>query len=86
MGRGAIDSGHKTVQALARRFNLALDDLVQAEPPQAQQTFYFFGQFYPYKQACTDFQAVHQSIQTDMQSFTWPVTWDNPQPGGGTAL
>jgi monoamine oxidase len=85
-GGELIDSGHKTVQTLAKRFNLPLDDLVQAEPQQAEQTFYFFGQYYPYKQACTDFQAVHQNIQNDMQSFTWPVTWNNPQPGGGTTL
>jgi monoamine oxidase len=85
-GGELIDTGHKTVQALAKRFNLPLDDLIQAEPQQAEQTFYFFGQYYPYKQATTDFQQVHQNIQNDMQSFTWPVTWDNPQPGGGTAL
>ena len=85
-GGELIDTGHKTIQGLARRFNLPLDDLVQAEPPQAEQTFYFFGQHYPYKQACDDFQPVHQNISNDMQSFTWPVTWNNPQPGGGTAL
>jgi monoamine oxidase len=85
-GGELIDTGHKTVQTLAKRFNLPLDDLVQAEPQQAEQTFYFFGQYYPYKQATADFQAVHQNIQNDMQSFTWPVTWNNPQPGGGTAL
>ncbi|MDQ1739600.1 MAG: monoamine oxidase, partial [Pseudonocardiales bacterium] len=85
-GGELIDTGHKTIQGLAKRFNLPLDDLVQAEPPQAEQTFYFFGQHYPYKQACIDFQPVHQNIQNDMQSFTWPVTWNNPQPGGGTTL
>ena len=85
-GGEMIDTGHKTIQTLAKRFNLPLDDLVQAEPQQAEQTFYFFGQYYPYKQACVDFQAVHQNVQNDMQSFTWPVTWNNPQPGGGTAL
>lgn len=85
-GGELIDTGHKTVQTLAKRFNLPVDDLVQAEPQQAEQTFYFFGRYYPYKQASSDFQAVHQAVQNDMQTFTWPVTWDNPQPGGGTAL
>jgi monoamine oxidase len=85
-GGELIDTGHKTIQALAKRFNLPLDDLVQAEPQQAEQTFYFFGQYYPYKQATADFQAVHQNVQNDMQTFTWPVTWNNPQPGGGTTL
>ena len=85
-GGELIDTGHKTVQTLAKRFNLPLDDLVQAEPQHAEQTFYFFGQYYPYKQATSDFQAVHNAVQADMQTFTWPVTYDNPQPGGGTAL
>jgi monoamine oxidase len=85
-GGELIDTGHKTIQTLAKRFNLPLDDLVQAEPQQAEQTFYFFGQYYPYAQANRDFQPVHQAVQNDMQTFTWPVTWDNPQPGGGTAL
>ncbi|HEY0169299.1 MAG TPA: NAD(P)/FAD-dependent oxidoreductase [Jatrophihabitans sp.] len=85
-GGEMIDTGHKAVQALARRFNLTLDDLVQAEPQQAEQTFYFFGQYYLYSQASSDFQVVHQNIQNDMKTFTWPVTWNNPQPGGGTTL
>src|SRR3954453_6719616 len=85
-GGELIDTGHKTVQTLAKRFNLPLDDLVQAEPQHAEQTFYFFGQYYPYKQATSDFQAVHNAVQADMQTFTWPVTYDNPQPGGGTVL
>ncbi|MFL6162348.1 MAG: flavin monoamine oxidase family protein [Jatrophihabitantaceae bacterium] len=85
-GGELIDTGHKTIQTLAKRFNLPLDDLIQAEPQQAEQTFYFFGRYYPYKQASTDFGPVHQAVQNDMQTFTWPVTWDNPQPGGGTAL
>src|SRR4051794_22999510 len=85
-GGELIDTGHKTVQALAKRFSLPLDDLIQAEPQSAEQTFYFFGAYYPYKQATADFQAVHNAIQDDMHTFTWPVTWDNPQPGGGQAL
>src|SRR4051794_6019024 len=85
-GGELIDTGHKTVQALAKRFSLPLDDLIQAEPQSSEQTFYFFGAYYPYKQATADFQAVHNAIQDDMHTFTWPVTWDNPQPGGGQAL
>ena len=85
-GGELIDTGHKTIQALAKRFGLALDDLISAEPMHSEPTFYFFGQYYPYKQASSDFRQVHQNITKDMQSFTWPVTWNNPQPGGGTAL
>ena len=82
-GGELIDTNHKTIQTLARRFNLALDDLVQAEPNSAQPTYYFNGKYYPYAQANTDFQAVHQAVQADMQRFTWPVLWNsNPSPGG----
>ncbi len=35
-GGELIDSGHKTVQALVRRFGLRLDDLLQAEPNGAE--------------------------------------------------
>ena len=85
-GGELIDTGHKTIQSLAKRFGLALDDLIAAEPNHSEPTFYFSGHYYPYKQATTDFKDVHNNIVRDMQSFTWPVTWNNPQPGAGTAL
>lgn len=84
-GGELIDTGHKTVQTLAKRFNLPLDDLVQAEPNGAEPTYYFNGSYYPYTQATKDFQAVHNAIQADMQTFTWPVTW-NSSNAAGTAL
>src|SRR5438105_8841683 len=42
-GGELIDTGHKTIQTLARRFNIGLDDLVQAEPSSAQPTYFFGG-------------------------------------------
>jgi monoamine oxidase len=84
-GGELIDSGHKTVQTLARRFNIGLDDLVQAEPSSAQPTYFFGGAYYPYATANNDFQAVHQAVTADLHSFTWPVTWDS-QNAAGVAL
>ncbi|MGZ4547217.1 MAG: flavin monoamine oxidase family protein [Blastococcus sp.] len=81
-GGELIDTGHKTIQTLAKRFNLPLDDLVQAEPNSAQPTYSFGGRYYPYAQATSDFSAVHQAVQRDMQSFTWPVVWNSSTPGG----
>ncbi|MDQ1496395.1 MAG: monoamine oxidase, partial [Actinomycetota bacterium] len=81
-GGELIDSGHKTIQTLARRFGIPLDDLVQAEPQSAQPTYFFNGTYYPYAVATKDFQAVHQAISADMKTFTWPVTWDSNTPGG----
>ena len=84
-GGELIDTGHKTIQTLARRFNIALDDLVQAEPSSAEPTYYFGGAYYPYSMATNDFQAVHQAVTADLHSFTWPVTWDSHN-AAGTAL
>lgn len=81
-GGELIDTGHKTIQALAKRFNLTLDDLVQAEPSGAEPTYFFNGVYYPYAQATKDFQAVHNAIQADMQTFTWPVTYGSTDAGG----
>ncbi|MGZ4465521.1 MAG: flavin monoamine oxidase family protein [Nocardioides sp.] len=84
-GGELIDTGHKTIQTLAKRFGLALDDLTQAEPNGAEPTYFFQGGYYSYTQATKDFQAVHNAVQADMQTFTWPVTWNATSPGG-TAL
>jgi monoamine oxidase len=81
-GGELIDTGHKTIRTLAKRFDLPLDDLVQAEPNSAEPTYYFDGRYYPYAQATSDFSAVHQAIQRDMQTFTWPVLWNSSTPGG----
>jgi monoamine oxidase len=83
-GGELIDSGHKTMQALARRFGIGIDDLVQAEPSGAEPTYRFDGAYYSYAQATRDFQAVHQAISDDQRTFTWPVTWDSSTPGGVT--
>ena len=84
-GGELIDTGHKTIQTLARRFNIAMDDLVMAEPSSAEPTYYFGGAYYPYATANNDFQAVHQAVTADLHSFTWPVTWDSHN-AAGTAL
>ena len=82
-GGELIDTNHKTIQTLAKRFSLPLDDLVQAEPNSAQPTYYFNKKYYPYAQANTDYSAVHQAVQNDMQTFTYPVLWNsNPTPAG----
>ena len=37
-GGELIDTGHKVIQGLAKRFNISLDNLVQAEPSSAEPT------------------------------------------------
>ena len=82
-GGELIDSNHQVIQTLAKRFKLPLDDLRAAEPNKSEPTYYLGGAYYPYSQASSDFQPVHQAIQSDMQSFTWPVLYNsNPTPAG----
>ena len=81
-GGELIDTGHKTVQTLARRFGLQLDDLVGAEPNGSEPTYSFDGGYYPYKSASGDFAAVHNAVQKDGQTFTWPVTYGSTDAGG----
>ncbi|MCW2939001.1 MAG: hypothetical protein JWN00_1986 [Actinomycetia bacterium] len=85
-GGELIDTNHKIIQTLAKRFGLPLDDLIGAEPNQSTQTFYLGGAYYPYTVASNDFQPVHQAILGDMQSFTWPVTWNSNPTAAGIAL
>jgi monoamine oxidase len=83
-GGELVDSGHKTIQALAKRFGIPLDDLVQAEPNGSEPTYFLDGAYYTYAQATKDFQAVHQAVTADQQTFTWPVRYDNWTPAGRT--
>ena len=46
-----IDTGHKTIRHLAGRFNLPLDDLLAAQPSGTDDTYWFFGGYYPRAQA-----------------------------------
>ncbi|HYY11228.1 MAG TPA: NAD(P)/FAD-dependent oxidoreductase [Kineosporiaceae bacterium] len=81
-GGELVDTNHKTIQALAKRFGIALDDLVQAEPSGSEPTYVFEGAYYSYAQATKDFQVVHQAVTADRQTFTWPVTWNSSNDAG----
>ena len=72
-----IDSGHTTMQKLARRFGLPLDDLLAAEPEGSQDTNQFFGRYYRSADARRDFQAIYQSIKADEAAAPFPSTFDN---------
>jgi len=74
-GGELIDTGHKTVQFLAQRFKLPLDDLFGAETNQSEDTNFFFGSYYPKKQADIDFQPVHQALQKDVGAASYPTTY-----------
>lgn len=85
-GGELIDTNHQVIQTLARRFGLPLDDLRAAQPNSSTDTYWFGGQYYTYAQASSDFQKVHQAIQADMKTFSYPVTWNSSPNAAGIAL
>ena len=80
-----IDSTHKTILTLAKRFNLAVDDLYGAQPNGSEDTYYFFGRYYPKSQADADFQIVHNALQADVHAAGYPTLY-NASTAGGRAL
>ncbi len=72
-----IDSGHTNIQKLANRFDLQLDDLIAAQPPGTEDTFFFEGQFYSQAQADADFRPVFDAVTDDEASAPFPTTFDS---------
>jgi monoamine oxidase len=77
-----IDSTHKTILSMAKRFKIAVDDLSAAEPPQSTDTYYFFGQFYPRAQANQDFNAVYNAIKKDLNASGYPTLYNSYNSAG----
>ncbi|MGZ8215471.1 MAG: FAD-dependent oxidoreductase, partial [Methylosarcina sp.] len=63
-----IDSGHQTVHKLAKRFGLPMDDLLAAEPENAEELYYFFGDYYTYDEARADFAGIFNKLKDDLQA------------------
>ncbi len=76
-GGELIDTGHKTIRKLANRFGLALDDLLDAQPRRSEDTYRFFGRYYPKAQADVDFAPVFDAVVADEASAPFPTTFDN---------
>jgi monoamine oxidase len=70
-----IDTGHTTMQGLAKRFGLTLVDLLKAQPHEAQTTYFFFGKYYTQAQANEDFEPVYQVLKQQLKAA--PVTMYN---------
>ena len=77
-----IDTGHKTILQLAQRFKLPTVDLLGAEPRGSEDTYFFFGRYYPKEQADHDFQPVHQALQRDVSAASYPTTYRVSTPAG----
>ena len=76
-GGELIDTGHRTIRKLAQRFDLRLDDLLDAQPPGSEDTYRFFGHYYPKAQADEDFAPVFEAVVADEASAPFPTTFDD---------
>ena len=72
-----IDSTHKTILGLAKRFDIAVADLISAEPTQATTTYYFFGQYYLPSQANDDFDPVYRAVKIDLNAARYPTLYNS---------
>jgi monoamine oxidase len=77
-----IDSRHKTILGLAKRFGIPVVDLLAAQPPQATETYYFFGQYYTRRQANIDFNAVYHAVKKDLTAAGFPTLYNSFTPAG----
>ena len=77
-----IDTNHKTILQLAQRFSLPTVDLLAAQPNGTTDTYWIFGADYPYSEASDDFQAVHNTLQGQVQATGYPTTYNSFTPAG----
>ena len=77
-----IDTGHKTIRALALRFKLPTVDLLAAQPAGTTDTYYFFGADYPVSQADADFQPVHATLGSQIKATGYPTTYASSTAAG----
>jgi monoamine oxidase len=70
-----IDTNHKTILQLAQRFSLPVVDLLQAQPNGTTDTYWIFGADYPYGQASSDFQPIHNTLQGQVQATGYPTLY-----------
>jgi monoamine oxidase len=77
-----IDSKHKTILGLARRFKLGTADLLSAEPNMSTDTDYFFGGYYTTTQQNVDFKPVWTAIKKDLNSAPFPTLYNSSTLAG----
>ncbi|MEU7556309.1 FAD-dependent oxidoreductase [Streptomyces sp. NPDC044571] len=84
IGGELIDTSHKKILELCRRFNLPTDDFLGGGPNGAEEVLWFNGTYYSRDQADEDFKAVYQALHRDLVE-AGEVSWNSTTPAG-TAL
>jgi monoamine oxidase len=77
-----IDTGHKAVRNLAKRFNLPVDNLIKAQPAKSQDTYFLSQGYYKKSQADADFAPVFDAVVADEASAPFPTLYDSFTPAG----
>ncbi len=77
-----IDSRHKVILGLAKRFGIPVDDLLSAQPPQSEETYFFFGDYYTRDQANIDFNAVYNAVKKDLTAASFPTLYNQYNQAG----
>ncbi|HTW28911.1 MAG TPA: NAD(P)/FAD-dependent oxidoreductase [Acetobacteraceae bacterium] len=77
-----IDSGHKVIIRLAKRYGIPLTDLIAAQPPGTTDTYFFSGEYYPVAQAERDFRPVYHALNRDQKQAGYPTTFDHYNDAG----
>jgi monoamine oxidase len=81
-GGELIDTGHRTIRRLAKRFDLKLDDVLAAQPDGSTDTYYLAGHYYSKAQADADFAALASVVDDDLSAAGYPTTYDSYTPEG----
>uniref|UniRef100_A0AAU2JL66 FAD-dependent oxidoreductase n=1 Tax=Streptomyces sp. NBC_00049 TaxID=2903617 RepID=A0AAU2JL66_9ACTN len=84
IGGELIDTSHKKILELCRRFGLPTEDFLGGGPNGAEEVLRFNGEYYSRTQADEDFKAVYQALRRDLQE-AGEVSWNSTTPAG-TAL
>ncbi|MDB4868414.1 MAG: amine oxidase [Cohnella sp.] len=71
-----IDSGHAEIIALAKEFNLPLDDIVQAQKKGTEELYYFDGTPYTFIEACEDFIKIWSILQDESKAAGYPTLYN----------
>lgn len=81
IGGELIDTGHKKMLELCRRFGLSTVDFAAAGPAGAVETLWFDNGYYARTQADEDFKAMYQAVRRDYQE-AGDVLWNSSTPTG----
>ncbi|SDJ95846.1 flavin monoamine oxidase family protein [Streptomyces indicus] len=84
IGGELIDTSHKKILELCRRFDLPTEDFLGGGPNGAEEVLWFQGRYYPREEAERDFNAVYQALHRDLMD-AGEVFWNQTTPTG-TAL